>query len=56
LERGYALAETEDGEPLTGAAAVAAAGRFSLRFSDGSVRVETSPPAAEAEAREGDLR
>ena len=38
LERGYALAETEDGEPLTGAAAVAAAGRFSLRFRDGRSR------------------
>ncbi len=37
LERGYALAETPDGEPLTGAAAVAAARRFSLRFADGRV-------------------
>jgi exodeoxyribonuclease VII large subunit len=37
LERGYALAETPDGEPLTGAAAVAAAKRFSLRFADGRV-------------------
>jgi exodeoxyribonuclease VII large subunit len=42
LERGYALAETEDGEPLTGAAAVAAAGRFSLRFSDGRVDARTT--------------
>ncbi|MCW2980131.1 MAG: xseA [Solirubrobacterales bacterium] len=42
LERGYALAETEDGEPLTGAAAVAAAGRFSLRFSDGRVDARTA--------------
>jgi exodeoxyribonuclease VII large subunit len=56
LERGYALAETADGEPLTNAAAAAAAGRFSLRFSDGSLRVTPSPPAADAEAREGDLR
>jgi exodeoxyribonuclease VII large subunit len=37
LERGYALAETVDGEPLTNAAAATAAGRFSLRFSDGRV-------------------
>jgi exodeoxyribonuclease VII large subunit len=37
LERGYALAETPDGEPLTNAAAVAAAKRFSLRFADGRV-------------------
>src|SRR5882757_9458266 len=50
LERGYALAETPDGEPLTNAAAAAAAGRFSLRFSDGSLRVTPSPPAADAEA------
>lgn len=42
LERGYALAETEDGEPLTGAAAVAAAGRFSLRFSDGRLDATTA--------------
>jgi exodeoxyribonuclease VII large subunit len=56
LERGYALAETADGEPLTSAAAAAAAGRFSLRFSDGSLRVAPNPPAADAEAREGDRR
>lgn len=37
LERGYALAETVDGEPLAAAAAVAAAGRFSLRFHDGRI-------------------
>jgi exodeoxyribonuclease VII large subunit len=55
LERGYALAETVDGEPLTGAAAADAAGRFSLRFRDGVVRVGVDPPAADAEAREGDL-
>jgi len=41
LERGYALAETPDGEPLTGAAAVAAAERFSLRFADGRVDART---------------
>ncbi len=37
LERGYALAETTGGEPLTSATAAAAAGRFSLRFSDGRI-------------------
>jgi exodeoxyribonuclease VII large subunit len=42
LERGYALAETADGEPLTGAAAVAAAERFSLRFSDGRIDARTA--------------
>ncbi|MEK6277790.1 MAG: exodeoxyribonuclease VII large subunit [Actinomycetota bacterium] len=35
LERGYALAETHEGEPLTSAASAAGAGRFSLRFADG---------------------
>ena len=42
LERGYALAETADGEPLTSAAAAAAAGRFSLRFSDGRIDARTA--------------
>jgi len=37
LERGYALAETPDGEPLTTADAATAAGRFSLRFRDGRI-------------------
>jgi exodeoxyribonuclease VII large subunit len=37
LERGYALAETPDGDPLTTADAAAAAGRFSLRFRDGRI-------------------
>jgi exodeoxyribonuclease VII large subunit len=42
LERGFALAETIEGEPLTSAAAATAAKRVRLRFSDGSVgaRVE----------------
>ncbi len=48
LERGYALAEGADGEPLTGAAAAAAARSFSLRFADGSVGVTAEPPAADA--------
>jgi exodeoxyribonuclease VII large subunit len=42
LERGYALAESPDGEPLTSAAAVTAAGRFSLRFRDGRVDARTA--------------
>ncbi|HTT93705.1 MAG TPA: exodeoxyribonuclease VII large subunit [Solirubrobacterales bacterium] len=42
LERGYALAETADGEPLTDAAAATAAGRFSLRFSDGRIDARTA--------------
>ncbi len=54
LERGYALAESEDGEPLTGAATAAAAGRFSLRFADGSLRVTPDPPA-DADATEEQL-
>jgi exodeoxyribonuclease VII large subunit len=35
LERGYALAESADGEPLATAVAADSAGRFSLRFADG---------------------
>ncbi|HKZ14672.1 MAG TPA: exodeoxyribonuclease VII large subunit [Solirubrobacterales bacterium] len=55
LERGYALAETEDGEPLTNAAAVAAAGRFSLRFSDGRVDARTATdPGPGAGGDQGD--
>jgi len=42
LERGYALAETAAGEPLTSAEAAAAAGRFSLRFSDGRLDARTT--------------
>jgi len=38
LERGYALVEDDDGEPLTTAAEVSAAERISLRFADGRVR------------------
>jgi exodeoxyribonuclease VII large subunit len=55
LERGYALAETVDGEPLTGAAAAAAAGRFSLRFSDGRIDARTaSDPGSGAAGDQGD--
>jgi exodeoxyribonuclease VII large subunit len=42
LERGYALVATADGEPLTGVAAAAAAGRFSLMFSDGQIDAATT--------------
>jgi exodeoxyribonuclease VII large subunit len=38
LERGYALAETAEGEPVTTAAAAAAAAEVKLRFADGRVR------------------
>ncbi len=38
LERGYALAETVDGEPLPSAEAARAAEEISLRFADGRVR------------------
>ncbi|HVO54094.1 MAG TPA: exodeoxyribonuclease VII large subunit [Solirubrobacterales bacterium] len=37
LERGFALAETAEGEPVTTAAAAATAGAVRLRFSDGRV-------------------
>jgi exodeoxyribonuclease VII large subunit len=41
LERGYALVEGEAGEPLTSAAAAAAAEQVKLRFADGRVRAKT---------------
>ena len=37
LERGYALAEDREGEPVTSAAGALAAGRVRLRFADGRV-------------------
>ncbi len=37
LERGYALAESGEGEPVTSAAAATAAGEVKLRFADGRV-------------------
>jgi exodeoxyribonuclease VII large subunit len=40
LERGYALAETTGGEPVTTAGAAVAAGAVRLRFADGRVRAE----------------
>jgi exodeoxyribonuclease VII large subunit len=39
LERGYALAERDDGEPLTSAEAARAEDRINLRFSDGQLQV-----------------
>jgi exodeoxyribonuclease VII large subunit len=39
LERGYALAETAAGEPVTSASAARAADEISLRFADGRVDV-----------------
>ena len=44
LERGYALAEDEGGEPVTSAAAAAAAGRVGLRFADGRVGARIERP------------
>jgi exodeoxyribonuclease VII large subunit len=41
LERGYALVEGEVGEPVTTAAAAAAAETVKLRFADGRVRAKT---------------
>jgi exodeoxyribonuclease VII large subunit len=40
LERGYALAEAVDGEPVTTASAARAAGSVRLRFADGRVAAE----------------
>jgi exodeoxyribonuclease VII large subunit len=40
LERGYALAEAADGEPVTSAAAAVAARQVRLRFADGRVEAE----------------
>jgi exodeoxyribonuclease VII large subunit len=40
LERGYALAESPEGEPVTTADAAVAAGAVRLRFADGRVRAE----------------
>jgi exodeoxyribonuclease VII large subunit len=46
LERGYALVEGDEGEPLTSAAEAGAAERISLRFSDGRVRARPEQPDA----------
>ncbi|MGH2974935.1 MAG: exodeoxyribonuclease VII large subunit, partial [Solirubrobacterales bacterium] len=44
LERGYALVETGEGEPVTSAPAAAAAGRVKLRFADGRVGARIEEP------------
>jgi exodeoxyribonuclease VII large subunit len=60
LERGYALAEGGDGEPVTTAAAARQLDRISLRFSDGRVEVEPARggrrASAHLDASEGDSR
>ncbi len=43
LERGYALAEGPDGEPIVNTAEARAADAINLRFSDGRVRVRPQP-------------
>jgi len=43
LERGYALAETLDGEPVASAEEARAAARISLRFADGRIRAKAEP-------------
>ena len=43
LERGYALTEDADGEPVTSAAAALAAERVRLRFADGRVGARIDP-------------
>jgi exodeoxyribonuclease VII large subunit len=50
LERGYALAETAAGEPLTSASAARAEEAFRLRFADG--RLDVRPASADAGASE----
>jgi exodeoxyribonuclease VII large subunit len=49
LERGYALAETIEGDPVTGAAAAVAAAKIRLRFADGPVRARIEEDAAQDE-------
>jgi len=58
LERGYALVEGADGEPVTSSADAVAAARVKLRFADGRVAatIDSEPPAADAEASERDSR
>jgi exodeoxyribonuclease VII large subunit len=43
LERGYALVETPEGEPVTSAAAAAAQADLALRFHDGTAQVRPLP-------------
>jgi exodeoxyribonuclease VII large subunit len=51
LDRGFALARGENGEPLTRAAAVAPGARLSLVFADGSVGATADGAAAPARGR-----
>jgi exodeoxyribonuclease VII large subunit len=44
LERGYALVEAGEGEPVSSAADAVAAGRVRLRFADGSVGAKIEEP------------
>ncbi len=55
LERGYALAESLEGEPVTSAGEVRAAAEIRLRFADGRVNV-TGRPAAGPTRSERDFR
>jgi exodeoxyribonuclease VII large subunit len=45
LERGYVLAETGDGTPLTSAEVAATLDEISLRFADGRIRARPEPDA-----------
>jgi exodeoxyribonuclease VII large subunit len=56
LERGYALAETAAGEPVTSAAAARAAAAIRLRFADGRIDLRTAAADADAEASERESR
>jgi exodeoxyribonuclease VII large subunit len=53
LERGYALAETDEGNPLTSAEAAAAEDEIRLRFADGRLKVH--PAAADLHPVAADL-
>jgi exodeoxyribonuclease VII large subunit len=44
LERGYALAQTGEGRPVSSARAALQAGGLRLRFADGSVDAEVTEP------------
>lgn len=57
LQRGYALVQTREGEPLSTAAAARAAGALSVRFADGSIDavVDERGPDPGAEGPGGDV-
>jgi len=52
LERGFALVRGADGEPLVGADAVRAAGRFTVQLADGEVAARVDEPAPRGADRE----